>query len=51
MDNRDAILCVLQMAKAWQSMQADAGLVPDQYDEEAVLRVEEMLNDGDQEAA
>lgn len=43
MDNYEAMLAVLQMAKAWSNMQTSAGFPSDPFDDEALVKVEEML--------
>ena len=50
MDNFEAMRCVLQMAKAWQDFNVEAGFVPNQYDDEAIVKVESMLEEIDDEA-
>lgn len=51
MDNYYAIECVLQMAKAWSNMQTDLGFPTDRFDDEAIIVVEEMMRNVEEEAA
>lgn len=53
MDNFNAIMCVLQMAKAYQNMMVGAGYPTDGFDDEAIVVVEQMLTtvEGEKEDA
>lgn len=44
-----SIRCVLQMAKAYQNLNMDAGFSPDQFDDEAIIAVERLLDDVENE--
>lgn len=53
MDNFNAILTVLQMAKAYQNMMVSAGYPTDVFDDEAIVTVELMLDtvEGNEDAS